>query len=503
MTTVAVTANSSARRILRASSIMGGSSIVTIACGIISAKLLAVRLGPEGVGLIGLLQSAQVLTAALAGMGLSSSGVRLIAMAHANKDLSEVATVRGTLAVVSTAFGAIAALILVLYRNPLAGILLDGPARGNDIALLGLGVIASTAAVAQTALLTGRNELGRLARMQVAGAVGGLVVLAFVVLLAGGQALVLAVIGGPIIVLTASFWLTKDIARDLPPPDMTRVRKSLPPLFSLGVVFMATGLMATSTQLIIRVEINRNLGVGATGEFQAAWSISMLYLGFVLGAMAVDYYPRLSAAASDHITTNRLVNEQARTALLLTAPVVVGLAGFAPEIVRILYAGDFGNAVRILEWQTLGDLLKVPSWAMGYILLAQGRSLLYFISELSWSAIYVAAVVLGLPVLGVEITGVAFLLSYAIYFIALAMLTRRVTGFALNIHNVFLLMALFATVLIAGAARRFFGIEAIAVTAPLVVVVSLACAKTLLQDASLVLADMRHWMVFWQARKGG
>ena len=42
----------------------------------------------------------------------------------------------------------------------------------------------------------------------------------------------------------------------------------------------------------------------------ALYGLGLTYIGFVLGAMSTDYYPRLTAVIHDHDVANRLVNEQ-------------------------------------------------------------------------------------------------------------------------------------------------------------------------------------------------
>ena len=58
---------------------------------------------------------------------------------------------------------------------------------------------------------------------------------------------------------------------------------------------------------------------------QAAWAISMIYVGFVLNAMAMDYFPRLTTALSDHERARKLVNEQGEMALLLAGTVLIAM----------------------------------------------------------------------------------------------------------------------------------------------------------------------------------
>ena len=100
----------------------------------------------------------------------------------------------------------------------------------------------------------------------------------------------------------------------------------------------------------------------------------MTYIGFVLGAMGTDYFPRLTEAINDQARARKLVNEQTEMALLLAGPVLLAMITLAPWVIHLLYAASFAPATEVLRWQVLGDILKVASWPMGFILLAMGAA---------------------------------------------------------------------------------------------------------------------------------
>src|ERR1700721_2511591 len=78
-------------QIVKSSALVGGSSVLNIAIGIVRTKVMAVLLGPAGFGLFGLYGSIVTLTQTLAGMGVNSSGVRQIAEAASSGDERRVA----------------------------------------------------------------------------------------------------------------------------------------------------------------------------------------------------------------------------------------------------------------------------------------------------------------------------------------------------------------------------------------------------------------------------
>jgi PST family polysaccharide transporter len=101
----------------------------------------------------------------------------------------------------------------------------------------------------------------------------------------------------------------------------------------------------------------------------------------------------------------------------------------APGVIHLLYAASFTPAIEILRWQVLGDVLKVATWPLGYLILAAGDGKTFFLSETAaWLAI--AGLITGLvPIMGLQITGIAYLLNYVLYLPLMYWLARRRIGF--------------------------------------------------------------------------
>jgi PST family polysaccharide transporter len=199
-------------------------------------------------------------------------------------------------------------------------------------------------------------------------------------------------------------------------------------MLKLGIPLMSAGLITLITQLAVRSIVLRELGMDASGYFQAAWAISFTYVGFVLNAMAMDYFPRLTKAISDHDRAGKLVNEQAEMALLLIGPALMAMITLAPWVIQLLYAPSFSPAAEILRWQVLGDILKVASVPIVFIFLATGRGGVAIGVQLVWSAAYLCPVILGIQEFGLIMAGVGFWVAYLIYYGVVAIVASRLIG---------------------------------------------------------------------------
>jgi PST family polysaccharide transporter len=418
------------RQILRSSSIIGGASVINILVGLLRIKVAAVLLGPAGVGLIGLLTSLASTTSVVAGLGFGNVGTRQIAEAVGKKNAAAMAAARRALFWGSLILALLGATVFWLLRGVFAVRVLGDASLSNDVGWLALVVALTVAAASQTALLNGMRQIGDLARVSVLSALLSTLLGVGALMLWGRGGLIAFVIAAPL----ASFLLGHMYVVRL--PKIEAPRTPLPVLAGqwavlakLGAAFMVAGLAATLGQLAVRTLVQRQLGSDALGFFQAASTISMTYIGFVLTAMGTDYYPRLTATIHDHATVNRMVNEQTEVALLLAGPVFLAMMGLAPWVIELLYSSSFHPATNVLRWQVLGDVLKVASWPLGFIILASGKGHTYLLTETLAVSVFVILTWLGLPLLGVEATGVAFLVMYVVYLPTVYWLAWRKTGF--------------------------------------------------------------------------
>ena len=185
----------------------------------------------------------------------------------------------------------------------------------------------------------------------------------------------------------------------------------------------------------VRVLVLRELGLDAAGLYQAAWTLGGLYVGFVLQAMGADFYPRLVRSVHDRPLCNRLVNEQLSASLLLAGPGVLATLALAPWMLVLLYSQQFDAAGPALRWICLGMALRTITWPMGFIIVAQGRQTLFFLTELAWALVNVTATWYCVQRFGLEGAGIAFFLSYLMHGAMLFPIVRRLSGFNWTRNN--------------------------------------------------------------------
>ncbi len=467
-------------QILKSTALIGGSSAVNLAFGIVRNKAMALLLGPSGVGLMGLYLSIADLAQSLAGMGIQSSGVRQIAEAVGSCEADRIARTATVLRRISVALGLIGAALLVAFRTPISVLTFGSPRQSAGVALLSLAVLFRLVSLGQGALIQGMRRVADLARMNVIAAVTGTLMAVPLVYWFRERGVVPSIIAVAAVSILTSWWYSRKVKVHRPSMSMAQVGQETAALLKLGVAFMASAFLTMGAAYAIRIIVLRHAGIEAAGLYQAAWALGGLYVAFILQAMGADFYPRLTGVAKNDAECNRLVNEQAQISLLLAGPGVIGTLMLAPLVIAIFYSAKFGPAVIILRWVCLGMMLRVIAWPMGFIVLAKGRQQIFFWTELAATIVHVGLAWLLVSRIGLAGSGAAFCGLYVWHGLLIYAIVRRMSGFRWSAANRRLaLLFLPLAVIVFGSAYALPGWMAIAVGAVAVVVSSVYSVRSL------------------------
>lgn len=419
---------SASRGLIKSMLFIGSAQVCNILVSIVRMKVLAVLLGPSGVGLLSIYNSLLGMAQQTAGLGMASSGVREIASSR--DDEATLSRVRRVLFAAHLIQGALAMLAVWLLRESIAIWLFGDAVRATEVGLIGIAILLSLFASAQTALLQGLRKIGDLGRVTVIGAFVGTLAGLASVWLQGESGLIWFILVQPL----AAVLIALRYTRRLPKP--TAVRLTLfetwevwKPMAKLGAAFMLGGLATAATLLLVRGRISQELGIDAAGYFAAAWGITMTYVGFLLGAMAADYYPRLTEVIHDKVAAVRLMNDQAQLGLAIGGPVLLLLIGLAPWVITLLYSEEFGPAVTLLQWQTVGNVFKIASWALGFSIVASARSKTFLLVQVNFNILFLLMLWPTLASFGIIAVGPAFTIAYILHFALLYLIVRRIFQF--------------------------------------------------------------------------
>jgi antigen flippase len=422
-------------QILKSSALVGGSSVLGIMIRIVRTKAMAMLLGPAGFGLFGLYGSVELLVESIAGMGINSSGVRQIAEAVGSGDTERIARTSAVLRRISVMLGLIGAALLIMFSRQVSALTFGNREHTGAICLLSLAVFFQLVSYGQAALVQGMRRIGDLARMAILGALFGTLIGIPLVFFLRANGVVPSLVGVAAMSILSSWWYSRKLNVQSPTVTASQLMEEAGALLKLGFVFMASSFMITGLAYGVRILVLRNAGVEATGLYQSAWALGGLYAGLVIQAMGADFYPRLTASATDNVACNRLVNEQVSVALLIAGPGVLATLTFAPLVITLFYSAKFGAATAVLRWICLGTFLQVITWPMGFIIVAKGKRAVFFWAELACALVYGGLAWICVRVFGLNGAGIAFFISCMFHGVLHYPIVHKLSGFEWSVPN--------------------------------------------------------------------
>lgn len=426
---------SSYRRILKSTTVFGGAQVAAMLINIVRGKLVAMILGPAGMGLSSLLTNAANCIQQFASLGIPMAGVREVSQADAENRaaLLRVARVVRTMMFACALLG----LAATVASSPLTAWLTVGePGYQVHFMLLGLVVFFSLLGNGENTLLQGTRQYKGLATSTVVMPLCGLLLGVPLYMAWGTDGIVPAMV-----LQAATYYAAVRFLADrkglrtnrLPRVSLRRTWQAGREIILLGMVMMASTLLGTLSTYALSAFISHAGSMDDVGFYQAANSITLQCSGLVFAAMATDYYPRLAAIVGrDTATAHRLVNEQLEIVLLVIVPVAMLIILFVPLLIALLLTPEFQVIRRMMRFMGFAVILRAVCFPMDYLSFSKGDKKFFFWVEGVFSnAKTLLVFILFYHYQGLEGLGHAALCSSSIDVLASILLNRLRYGFRL------------------------------------------------------------------------
>jgi len=419
--------------------------------GMIRTKVMALLIGPVGMGIFGMYDSIIVTAGTVTGMGVGRSGVREVALTSGNGDKESTAKMATSLKRIALLLGIVGMVIMVCLSSLISRITFGNTKHSFAVMLLSSTLIGFTVGGAYIAIMQGVGRVSDLAKFNISSsALGSAAAIALFVVL-GHKGVLPAIISIYAAFLAVAIWFGRKIDLPRAKPSWTESLNMSPRLLKLGLALMNAAVIASVVAYTTRVLIGRNLGIEAVGIYICGFSLSGKFVNFIIEAIWKDFYPRASSVANDHSTLNRLVNEQIEISLLLAVPGLFATIILAPWLVRLFYSKSFEGAVLLIRWFTLGCLGGVISRPIQIIQIAKGRSLIFFFTETLCSTFHVLMIVILIRAWSLPGAAIAYVLHNFVQIFVSMVVAKRLTGFSWSLETarmigVFALLSVFGVV---------------------------------------------------------
>lgn len=266
------------RSILRATTILGSSSLLTILKGLVTAKITAALLEPKGYGYMGLLQSMVGLGTLVAGLGIGAGLVKKGASQVALDDQTEITRLRQGSWLVVGIMSAIVLVVVAVFRETLGGWFLGVTTESLGIGLRGVAIAITAVSGLQGYILNTYHRVDALAKKAVARTLLSSLVSIALIVIFRTRGIVPAVIGGTVVSwLVTRYFLRREVgglSHRLPIRECVPAARSL---LRFGIPYTGSMMVGTGVQMALPILVVHMLGTESVGFYRASANISVAY----------------------------------------------------------------------------------------------------------------------------------------------------------------------------------------------------------------------------------
>ncbi len=420
------------RNILKGTSIFGSVQVFNIFISAIRLKFVAVFLGPSGMGVAGLFNTASLTIQQFASLGLNLSVVKEIGQSKENE--SRLADVLAAIRPLILSSALLGALLCILFPRLLSQMTFGNPAYTKGFLLLSAAVFFSIAGSAIMSVLQGLHAIKSLSKASLIGSIVGLVVGVPLYWLLGTDGIVPAMI---VLALSTFTWYYHSLRKTLSVTSTPWNREIHLPLLkkvlALGIILMSNDLFRNLVNYLINVYIRSYGGMDDVGFFQSCNTMTSQYSAIVFTAMAMDYLPRLSAVSNDNKKMCEVVNRQIEVIGLLIAPIACAVILLAPFVIQILQTEKFLSATPLLRLLALSVVVRALMYPLGYIVFAKdNRRLFFWMESVGANLLTLALSCGGFFLFGLNGIGIAAIVDCMICLSIYLIVNRHLYGYRLS-----------------------------------------------------------------------
>ena len=443
-------------QILKTTTIFGGAQIIIVISGLVKSKIVALLIGPTGVGISALYNNIVAMLSGIIGLGIGLSAIREIAKEENLERKLETALLTKRLVLLLSIAGL---LITFLSSRLLSEIQFGNSQYTYGFCIIALAIAFTIFTTGTDACLKGFRRTKQIAVASLYNSLGGVVISAFVYYYIGLSGIPYAIT----LCAFLSFIISWYFSRDITPGSRKKsnIKETITqgyPMILLGIMLVLSYLIDSIVANVLNIVIRIKGNISDVGLFQAGLSISSMSINMVFVAIANDYFPKLSKDCDNKIDMNATVNSQMFVATLLIAPILAFMIVFSSLLIKMFLSSDFFEIETFIHWILFGSFFMAMSWCLYYVPLAHGHSKRFMYVALSkvfmQVLIQIPLFLLG-GLVGLAIGSAVTAITYAV---VMYLYDFRVYGVRIKLENIYLqlLFSILLIVLIVLKVESFF-----------------------------------------------
>lgn len=401
-----------AKYILAFGSVQG----LIVAISVIRNKLVALLLGPNGVGVMSLYNSAATLVQNATSLGLDKSALNRLSQIAESGDERDV---RKTLRLVRSLFAVSALLgvmVMVCFSWALSLIVASDLSYTLQFValspMLGFAIIA----MGEMVVLKAFRRLKRVAMVSLLSAVSLLGLVTVLFYQYGMSAIIPALVGMTLMHAVIVMCYSCSIYRMEWSFRWSVLREGVP-LLKLGLSFVMAGVLSSASDFLLRSFLYNVSSDVTVGLYNTAYMMAFTYAGIVFTSLDTEYFPRLCGMLADETADcgvlRTTIRRQIKVSLAIIVPLVAAMYVLLPWLIPLFLSDAFVAAVPMARVTLLAMVCRAVYLPIAYLPLAKGDSATYLTIEALSALLTLLCVTGGYSLFGLIGCGIGLVASNA------------------------------------------------------------------------------------------
>jgi len=424
--------STSYKSILKATSLLGSVRVFVIIVAVVKNKIIAVMLGPAGIGLLGIFTSTLTLINSICDLGITKSSVRNIAEANAGEDKRQVGKIYNIFIKLLYSLSIVGAVFTATFSRQLSIWSFGTDLYKWSFVALAFAVFFNSISFGQLAVLQGLRKFRFLAKASSIGAVVGLIVSIPLFYFFKEKGIVPSLIlSGVTAFLLSTFYVNKLRIQHDAVSKQEMITHGMD-MAKLGISMMLVSFMVAMSGYVLKAYLSNNAGIDTVGIFQAGFTIVSSYFGVVFTAMSTDFFPRISAVNKDNTQIEAEINRQSVILLLLLSPLVVCLLYLMPLFITGLYSSKFILAGEYVNTAILGIVFFAIGQLFSMILLAKNNAKVFILFTFLMQLCFLLNSLFFFKIGGIKGMGIAYSINMTVYALSILFIIYKLYSIKLS-----------------------------------------------------------------------
>lgn len=405
------------RKLFQTTIISGSAQIVILITQIVRLKIVAVLIGPVGMGILGNTLTFLSLIENICFLGLHIAFLRYASESASLGKFQEVSKLFSTTVFIHIVSSVLAMIISLLFLSKI------NLSIYQTLVFLPLSVFVIFTVPFEILrsdfinLFNAFNKIKLISKIDVLGAIINLSVTCFLIYLLGVRGIIISsFISGVLIFIATYYYYKKYFFDGIKINKIYFSNECGLKMLKYGIINQFAIFINSFSAYSLRIFVTEKLLLQGAGIFNSAISMGS-YVLILQAPLGLYLYPRISSIYKDSEETITEINKVFRFILLILSPIIIFIILFSDLIIELFFTKDFLSIKDIIIWILISKYFEILQSIVSMPLIIMEKFKIYLSINMIFNFVMLALSYILLKNNGLTGIAVALGISYGLFFV--------------------------------------------------------------------------------------